>query len=39
MLAAVFVTSHHGQWSRANFNIGGKEGRFFSISLKIEMAR
>jgi hypothetical protein len=33
------ATSHHGQWSRMSFNIGGEEGHFFSNSLKIEMAR
>jgi hypothetical protein len=38
-LAAVYAISHHEQWSRASFNIGGKEGCFFSNSLKIEMAR
>jgi hypothetical protein len=39
MLAAVSATSHHGQRSRASFNIGGKEGHFFSNSLKIETTR
>jgi hypothetical protein len=39
MLAAVPATSHHEQWSRVSFNISGKEGCFFSNSLKIEIAR
>jgi hypothetical protein len=39
MLAMVSTTSHHEQWSEASFIIGGKEGRFFSNSLKIEIAR
>jgi hypothetical protein len=39
MLAMVPATCHHGQWSRVSFNIGGKERRFFSNSLKIEIAR
>jgi hypothetical protein len=38
-LAAVSATSHHRQWSRASFNLRGKEGYSFSNKLKIEMAR
>jgi hypothetical protein len=33
------ATSHHGQRSGASFNISGKDGCFFSNSLKIEIAR
>jgi hypothetical protein len=39
MVVVVSTTSHHEQWSGVSFNICGKEGCFFSISLKIEMAR
>jgi hypothetical protein len=38
-LAAVFVTSHDGQWSRVSFNVGGEEGHFFFNSLKLEMGK
>jgi hypothetical protein len=39
MLATVPATSHHGKRSGVSFNIGDKEGCFFSNSLKIEIAR
>jgi hypothetical protein len=39
MLAMVPATSHHEQQSGASFIIGGKDEHFFSISLKIEIAR
>jgi hypothetical protein len=38
-LVVVSITSHHGQCNRASFNIGRKEGCFFSNSLKIEIAK
>jgi hypothetical protein len=38
-LAAVSVTSHHRQWNRVSFKISGMEGRFYSNSLKIGIAR
>jgi hypothetical protein len=38
-LVLVSATSHHEQWSGARFKISGKEGRFYSNLLKIEIAR
>jgi hypothetical protein len=38
-LAAVSTTSHHVQWSKASFKIGGEKWHFFSNSLMIEIAR
>jgi hypothetical protein len=38
VLAVVTIPSHHKQCGRVSFEIRGKRGRYYSDSLKIEMA-
>jgi hypothetical protein len=37
-LVMVTIPSHHKQWGRTSFEIRGERGRYYSDSLKIEMA-